>query len=414
MRFVARGWVDQLLVDPAYHFTYPGLSWVRPLPATAMYAVFATMTVAALLLAGGWWPRRSAAVFTVLFVYAEAVDVTTYLNHYELVTLLGVLCVVLPIPGRGPSARADVPVGVVWLLRFQLGLVYVFAGLGKVDVDWLLHGEPLHTWLLGRTDLPLVGPWLGVGWVAVLLSWAGAVFDLTIVVFLLRRRSRPWAYAAVVAFHLVTGWLFPAIGVFPYLMIALTPIFFEPDWPDRVARRLLPSIVGRDPRPTRSTRSTPVAGHAARRSGPAVLLVAMWLVVQVVVPLRHLAYPGDVRWTEEGYRWSWRVLLTEKEGTATFRVTDPSTGRTHTVYPSDELAPFQERAMSTRPDLLRQYAHHLADEAAAGGATRPEVRVDAWVAIAGRPRARLIDPDVDLAAEPLGLAPADDIAPSPL
>lgn len=70
--------------------------------------------------------------------------------------------------------------------------------------------------------------------------------------------------------------------------------------------------------------------------------------------------------------------------------------------------------MSTRPDLLRQYAHHLADVAVERGGVRPEVRVDAWVAIGGRPRQRLMDPTVDLAAEPLGLWPAPDIEPSPL
>ena len=403
-RFVERGWVDRLLVAPSYHFTYPGLGWVRPLPMAGMYAVFAAMVVAALAFAVGWMPRWSAAVFTVAFVYVEAIDAATYLNHYELVTLLGVLGVVLPFPGRGGAARSVVPAGAVWLLRFQLGVVYVFAGLGKVDVNWLVHGEPLHTWLRGRTDLPLVGPVLGAPWVAVLLSWAGAAFDLSVVAFLLWRRTRPWAYGAVVAFHLATALLFPAIGVFPFLMITLTPIFFDPDWPDRVGVRF----------GTRTSAAVAGPRPSAAMSRPAVCFAAVWILVQLVVPLRHLAYPGDVRWTEEGYRWSWRVLLTEKEGVATFMVTDPVSGRTRTVFPGDELAPFQSKAMSTRPDLVRQYAHHLADEAVARGEARPEVRVDAWVAIAGLPRARLMDPSVDLAAEPLGIGPADDIEPSPL
>jgi hypothetical protein len=378
-----------------------------------MYAVYGVMIVAALSLAVGWRPRWSAAVFTVLFVYAEAIDVTTYLNHYELVTLLGVLCVALPIPGRGAARRAEVPVWAVWLLRFQLGVVYVFAGLGKVDVDWLLHGEPLHTWLAGRTDLPLVGPWLSAGWLAIVLSWAGAIFDLTIVLFLLRRRTRLAAYGAVVAFHLSTGWLFPGIGAFPLVMISLTPIFFDPTWP-LVARERLARVLGRHPPRSASVAAPRPDRRALPTSRLGVLAVGVWIVVQLVVPLRHLAYPGDVRWTEEGYRWSWRVLLTEKEGRVRFVLTDPTTERMHTVWPDDELAPFQVRAMSTRPDLIRQYAHHLADAAVADGAARPEVRADAWVAIGGRPRQRLIDPTVDLAAESLSLWPADDIEPSPL
>ena len=428
-RFVSRGWVERLYLEPSYHFTYPGFSWVRPLPAAGMYALYAVMVLAGLALALGWRPRWAALVFTLGFAYAEAIDVTTYLNHYELVTLVGVLCVVLPLPARrvsvaeSPAQRAlarpepvgsTVPVWAVWLVRFQLGAVYVFAGLGKVDVDWLLRGEPLHTWLLGRTDLPLVGPWFADRWVAVALSWGGALFDLGVVAFLLRRRTRPFAYAAVVVFHAITGWLFPGIGAFPFVMIVLTPIFFEPDWPDRVrgsvGRRF--GLVSVPPvTPVAAAAVTPLSTWRVRLG---IAAVVMWVVVQLVVPLRHLAYPGDVRWTEEGYRWSWRVLLTEKEGSATFRLTGPATGLTRTVWPSDELAPHQVRSMSVRPDLIRQYAHHLADEVERTGTARPEVRVDAWVAIAGLPRTRLMDPAVDLAAEPLDIWPADDIEPSPL
>ena len=218
------------------------------------------------------------------------------------------------------------------------------------------------------------------------------MLDLLAAPLLMWRRTRVWAFGVVVAFHVTNAALFE-IGIFPWLAIAATTLFFAPDWPHRW--RVRPSTA---PAP------------AARATRLGVGAVAVWVVVMLVVPLRHLAYPGDVRWTEEGYRWSWRVLLTEKEGAVTFRVTDPATGRTRTVWPSDELAPHQVRAMSVRPDLIRQYAHHLADEA---GSPRPEVRADAWVSLAGLPRARLIDPDVDLAAEPLSLWPADDIEPSP-
>jgi len=406
-RFVARGWVGRLYLDPTYHFTYPSLGWVRPLAPWAMYGGYGLMVMAGLALAVGWHHRWAAAVFTVCFAYAEAIDVTTYLNHYELVTLMGVLCCVLPIPGRrGRRGRQTVDRWVVWVLRFQLAVVYVFAGIGKVDVQWLLHGEPLHTWLRGRSDLPLVGGWLGEPGLAVALSIAGAVFDLSIVGFLLWRRSRPWAYVAVIGFHLITGWLFPGIGAFPLVMIALTPIFFAPDWPQRVGARLGRVAVVR-PDPVRD-------GRIERRPTKLVAVgVGLWVLVQLVVPLRHLAYPGDVRWTEEGYRWSWRVLLTEKEGLATFTLRDPADGATQRIYPGDELAPHQVRYMATRPDLIRQYARHLADEAEAEGWARPRVTAEVWVTMNGWPRQLLIDPEADLAAEGTGLGASPSILPSP-
>ncbi len=68
-------------------------------------------------------------------------------------------------------------------------------------------------------------------------GWAGAGFDLTIVAWMLWGRSRPLAFAVLIVFHLITGQLF-MIGVFPYMMIAASLIFFSPEWPRRlIARR---------------------------------------------------------------------------------------------------------------------------------------------------------------------------------
>ena len=62
----------------------------------------------------------------------------------------------MPSPGRDSRAERPtvVPIWVVWLLRFQVGMVYFFSGLAKVNGDWLLRGEPLATWLPARADLP--------------------------------------------------------------------------------------------------------------------------------------------------------------------------------------------------------------------------------------------------------------------
>ena len=40
-------------------------------------------------------------------------------------------------------------------------------------------------------------------------------------------------------------------------------------------------------------------------------LVVLFLGIQFLLPLRHLLYPGNVNWTEEGFRFAWRVMLVE-------------------------------------------------------------------------------------------------------
>ena len=151
-------------------------------------------------------------------------------------------------------------------------------------------------------------------------------------------------------------------------------------------------------------------GRGARLAVVVALVVA---VVQIGVPLRHLAIAGDVRWSEEGYRWSWRVLVTERSGVATFRVTDPETGRVDLVFPTDDLAAHQATYVSSRPEALRQYAHHLADRWEHDHGRRPEVRVDAWVSVNGSERARIVDPTVDLASESSSVSRPPWVRPAP-
>jgi vitamin K-dependent gamma-carboxylase len=85
-------------------------------------------------------------------------------------------------------------------------------------------------------------------------------------------------------------------------------------------------------------------------------------------------------------------------------VRDRATGRVRAVDGPDGLTPLQLRVMATDPELIRQAAHFVAeDEAARGHAV--EVRVDAWLSLNGRPARLLVDPTVDLAAQPGRLGP---------
>ena len=266
-----------------------------------------------------------------LFAYCELIDAATYLNHYWYLTLALTLVVVLPLSGR-----ATVPAAVVWVLRAQVAVVYLMAGLAKLNHDWLVRGEPMATWLASRTDVAVIGPLLDEPWAGSPPAGRASSFDLTIVGWLLWRRTRAFAYVAVVAFHVVTWLLFP-IGVFPWVMLAGTLIFLPPDWPHRATGRVpRHGDSGRDPR-RQTSKIAPRSGGA----GGSWSALAVWAVVQLAIPLRHLAYPGDVRWTEEGYYGSFRVMLTEKTGWLQFEVTDPATGETWSVRPvggADRLA----------------------------------------------------------------------------
>lgn len=414
VRFVANGWVERFFGDRAFFFRYWGFEWVPPLPVPGMTALYLGSAVAALALAAGWRTRASAAAFLVAFGWTELVDVTNYLNHYYLVTLVAVLFVALPTggaPGVSNRFRAGtVPRLTLHLLRFQFATVYLFAGLAKLEPDWLLHGQPLGIWLAARDDFPVLGPLFRVGWVPVAMSWLGCLHDLLIVPALLWKRSRPWAFAALVGFHALTGALF-TIGIFPILMPLGATLFFEPDWPARVWRRARRLVRGRPvPRPTAPALE---GARAPRLPAAAVVAAGAFVAFQLLVPLRTHLYGPGVLWHEQGMRWSWRVMLREKNGSLTYRVRADGWPRERLVSARDYLTAYQEREMSGQPDLVAQLARHVAAEYRARGSTGVEVRVDAFASLNGRPPARLIDPQVDLARVGDGMLPAAWILPAP-
>ena len=145
---------------------------------------------------------------------------------------------------------------------------------------------------------------------------------------------------------------------------------------------------------------------------PRALAVAALLVVQLLLPFRYLLYPGNVLWTEQGFRYSWNIMLIEKAGTVDFHVCDPATGARWTVDPRRYLTRQQARMLSTQPDMLVQFAHLLAREERTSSRAAPlEVRAEAWVTLNGRPAQLLVDPAVDLAKETDSFAPKSWILP---
>ena len=201
------------------------------------------------------------------------------------------------------------------------------------------------------------------------------------------------AYAVLVVFHTITGILFQ-IGVFPLVMSLLVVVFFSEEWHKRVVARLqrvVNSLVKRRRKEPGSKRPDVPRLH---KTGFA--LMATYVLFQLVFPWRFLAYPGSMYWTEEAYRFGWRVMLVEKAGTAQFFVRDGENGREGEVYNRDFLNPHQEKQMSFQPDMILQFAHFLETHFKQQGMKDPVVRCEAWVTLNGRPGQLLFDPQLDL------------------
>jgi vitamin K-dependent gamma-carboxylase len=421
LRFLAYGWIDQLFIAPRFHFKYWGFAWVRVPGASELHALYWVLAALCVLVSLGFLFRVAALGLFFGFTYLQLLDVTTYLNHYYLASLLALLLACSPAGSTWSLdariwpriSRATLPSAWLYLFRFQVAVVYTFAGLGKAHGDWLVHAQPLRIWLLSRADTPIIGPILSQDWAAPVMSWAGFLFDTGVPWLLMRPKLRPFAYVLVIGFHALTGILFP-IGMFPVIMVLSALVFFSPSWPREVWARLPERVRARRAAPPFASKAPQSAldAHPGWRR-LAFALGALYCVFQVAFPLRYLAYGGSVRWHEQGMRFSWRVMVREKNGSITFVVRVPGTGRAFYVSPHEYLTRVQEREMSGQPDLILQLAHHIRDDYAERGFGPVEVRADTWVSLNGRPSRRLIDPNADLARIEDGFGKASFILPEP-
>lgn len=410
IRFLAKGWVSELYLRPQFHFPYPGLEWIHPWPDFWMHLHFVCLAVLALMMAAGFCYRAVAILFCLGFTYVELLDQTAYLNHYYLINLFSLLLVFLPAhralsvdawlrPGVG---RDVAPACALGILRFQIAIVYIFAGVAKLNSDWLFKAQPLRIWLAARGDLPVIGDWLAMEWVAYAASWFGAFYDLTIVFFLLYRRTRALAFVAVVFFHVAT-WILFNIGMFPWIMIASSTLFLPPNWPRSILVRCS-SIFGKIAAVEQSPRHE-IPAHEEKTSAlknprPTVFLLTIYASVQVLLPLRpYLLNSENPAWSYRGFNWAWHVMIAEKTGYVEFRALDPSSGWFARIKPERYITPRQQTLMAQDPFLIRQLALHIAEELRSKGHKNVRVFADAFATLNGSPSRPLIDPEHDFAAD---------------
>lgn len=392
-------------IDPPVHFTYYGFSWVHPLPGIGMYILFCVLGVAALLMTIGLLYRLAAATFFLGFSYVFLLDQTLYLNHFYLICLLSGISVIVPANRAWsidallqPSIHSwTVPAWTLWLLRFQIGVAYFYGGIAKMNGDWL-SGVPMYLMMSSRTDFPVIGQFFHEPWLIYVYAYGGLLFDLLIVPLLLWNRTRMAAYVAAVLFHTSNAKMFN-IGIFPVVMVAVTIIFFPPETMRSKQRKDDPAVALRRP-PRFAWWQKLLAG-----------IVVLHVVAQLLIPLRHFLYPGDVNWTEEGHRFSWHMKLRSKSSQAAFLVVDGSGEPMDWQSPELALTPRQTRVMASRPDMVLQYAHLIRDRLEAEGHREVHVYVYDTSSLDGRAPQPLVDPKVDLAGQPRNLWPAHWIVP---
>ena len=398
VRFWSKGWIETLYIQPKFHFSYYGFEWIQPL-GNYTYLLFIICGLASVFIAIGYKYRVAIIVFFLSFTYIELMDKTTYLNHYYFISILSFLLIFLPAH-RTFSVDAFlqkrsyefVPRWTVDAIKLLLSIVYIHAGLAKLNSEWLSRAMPLKIWLPSKYDFPLIGSTLmQQDWFYFAMSWSGALYDLSIPFLLYFKKTRYIAFLLVVFFHVLTGYMF-AIGMFPYIIIVAALIFFDANFHIQIINFIKKYIL----RSTSAIKTHYKYEFSERKKKICAVILIPFFVLQFLLPWRYLLYPDELFWTEEGYKYSWRVLLTEKTGYASFKIVDSKTNKYFYVNNTDFLTPFQEKEMSCRPNYILEYAHYLGDHFKSQGHQNIQVYVESFVALNGRMSTTFINPKVDL------------------
>lgn len=399
--YLTTGRVSMLYIQPEYNFTYAGFEWVKPWPGNGMYLHFLVLLVLSLAIAAGALYRVVTLLFAILFTYVFLLERTNYQNHYYLIALISWALPLLPLnryvsvdawwknPKWQASSEDTFPVWVLWAVRCHVGIPYFFGGIAKLTPDWLV-GQPMGLFLSTKATIPIVGDYLASKEMAIFMSLGGLLFDLLIVPALLWKKTRILAFLAAVFFHLCNSVLFD-IHIFPWFMIAATPIFFEPSW----ARRILSGRVIPYQAVERVEWTTP------RRV--ATSLAVAYLVFHCVWPLRHRLYEGETSWHERGHLFSWRMMLRAKEVGIGFAVVDPATKAVANVNHKQFMVDEQAGKFARDPQLIVQMAKYIADKFEKDTGKRPEVHAFVLASLNGRKPQFMIDPNADLAKVDIGV-----------
>lgn len=385
---IATGWVKKNLIDTEFTFNFIGLDWLQPLPGIGMYLYFIVMGTLGIFIALGYRYRFSAGAFALLWTAVYLMQKTAYNNHYYLLVLIALIMAFMPAnrdysldAKRNPSIRTNhMSAYLKWAIILQLFIVYTYASVAKLYGDWL-DFSIIEILFKNKKSYPIIGGLLQEPLVHRVVGISGILFDLLIVPALLWKPTRKWAFVASLFFHLFNSIVFQ-IGIFPYLALAFTVFFFEPE----TIRKLF--FKKKEPY-LENVLTVPPQRELV------LGILSLYFFIQLVLPIRHYFIKDDVLWTEEGHRMSWRMMLRSRTGITTFKIVNHTTGNSYLVNLDDYLSRGQKSKIKSYPDFMWQFAQRLKREYTEKGEDI-SVFVNSRVSVNGKPYQEFIDPKIDL------------------
>lgn len=400
------GWVQTNFVDPQLTFSFIGLEWTSVLLGQNMVYLYVVMGFLGWFITFGFAYRFSTIVFAMLWTLTYLMQKTSYNNHYYLFMLVSWMMTIIPAHQflsvdallfpkiKRLTCRNWVPT----LLIIQLLIVYSFAAVAKIYPDWF-NGVFLQMKFKEYGDILLLDYNLnGLAKIisslefAQVFAWGGFLFDLLIIPAMLLDRTRGIAFKCAVFFHIFNSAVF-GIGIFPFFALAMMIFFYNP--------KKIQEIVF----PKKSFMMDRSSDDNLLTTRRVLFTYLMWMYVlwQVYLPIRHYFIPGDVFWTEEGHRLSWRMMLRNKAGSAQFYISKPDPVNKGKFLPRESIDVYQyltykqASKMFFSPDMMWQFARFVKKDYESKGISDVKIFVDAKVSVNGSEYYQFTNPNYNLA-----------------
>lgn len=403
---IATGWVRTNMVDVKFTFSHIYMDFLQVLVGPQMYVYFFIMGLASLAVMLGYRYKWTMPLLTILWAGTYFLQKTSYNNHYYLLMIICVYMCFLPaasyksldVKANRVKEELAMPRYFNWIFIFQVSVLYVYGTIAKFYPDWLdgtfteimyqsANIPDYFKTIFTQKEFYLV------------IAYMGIIFDGLIVPALLWKRTRTLALIASFIFHLFNS-VTLHIGIFPYFALTFALFFYPSDQIRRIFLKKKPAVEQKE------NFATP------QLSKPVLGFLAVFMFIQFALPLRQHFIEGDILWTDEAHRLSWRMMLRSRGGYTTFIVEDKKTKERHFYNTKDVLSDKQEIRLNTS-DMIWQMAQYIKKEYAAKGID-VAVYADTWVSINGRDYSRYVDENVDLSSVPWNyFGHSDWILPKP-
>ncbi len=401
---ILTGWVTNNMVDPKLTFTFIGFEWLNEFLGPHMYYYFGVMGFMGLFITFGFAYRFAMIAFALMWSFSYWMQKTSYNNHYYLFLLVSWMMTIIPAHQflsvdsfLFPKIKRLTCKN--WVRVFfivQMFIVYTFAALNKIYPDWFngvflnQHFIKYEYLISNKFHLEGLGKIVGSIEFSQVIAWLGFFFDLLIVPAMLFSRTRGFALKCAIFFHVFNSIVF-GIGIFPFFSLAMMIFFYNPDRVQEIFFKSKSFMMDRNDDEGLITSRRIVFSYA-------LMLYFVW---QVYLPVRHLFIPGNVFWTEEGHRMSWRMMLRRKSADVTVYTSVPDQkgkyGKREKVNLSEYLSFKQESRFAISPDMIWQMAQFIKADYEKKGIKDVKVFVDCKISLNGSPYYQFTNPDVNLA-----------------